>query len=171
MLILGCSCMQLFFIVSDNDMTLCFMDDGRDPKQHGYVNRQGLSRKVTVIPYTRSIILQITGLIHRSQHIFDSVKASLKRLQLKYIDVLQCQFQVSSLFSFCQSRLLHTNRSPFWLRHPHRRNCTSPINRVTRGYVLFWLEQMQALHDIVEAGYVRYIGMSSCFAWQCSFCF
>jgi len=25
---------------------------------------------------------------------------------------------------------------------------------------------MQALHDIVTAGYVRYIGMSSCYAWQ-----
>ena len=25
---------------------------------------------------------------------------------------------------------------------------------------------MQALHDIVQAGYVRYIGMSSCWAWQ-----
>jgi hypothetical protein len=27
--------------------------------------------------------------------------------------------------------------------------------------------QMQALHDVVQAGYVRYIGMSSCYAWQC----
>lgn len=27
-------------------------------------------------------------------------------------------------------------------------------------------ETMQALHDIVKAGYVRYIGMSSCWAWQ-----
>ncbi|EIW68924.1 hypothetical protein TREMEDRAFT_31055 [Tremella mesenterica DSM 1558] len=27
-------------------------------------------------------------------------------------------------------------------------------------------ETMQALHDVVQAGYVRYIGMSSCFAWQ-----
>lgn len=27
---------------------------------------------------------------------------------------------------------------------------------------------MQALHDVVQAGYVRYIGMSSCHAWQCS---
>ncbi|KAJ7896598.1 NADP-dependent oxidoreductase domain-containing protein [Mycena leptocephala] len=27
-------------------------------------------------------------------------------------------------------------------------------------------ETMQALHDIVQAGYVRYIGMSSCYAWQ-----
>ena len=29
---------------------------------------------------------------------------------------------------------------------------------------------MQALHDVVQAGYVRYIGMSSCWAWQCT-CF
>ena len=27
---------------------------------------------------------------------------------------------------------------------------------------------MQALHDVVQAGYVRYIGMSSCHAWQCT---
>ncbi|KAG8982912.1 hypothetical protein FRB93_007733 [Tulasnella sp. JGI-2019a] len=27
-------------------------------------------------------------------------------------------------------------------------------------------ETMQALHDIVQAGYVRYIGMSSCHAWE-----
>ena len=28
--------------------------------------------------------------------------------------------------------------------------------------------QMQALHDVVKAGYVRYIGMSSCWAYQCT---
>ncbi|KAG8911069.1 hypothetical protein FRC01_005945, partial [Tulasnella sp. 417] len=27
-------------------------------------------------------------------------------------------------------------------------------------------ETMNALHDIVKAGYARYIGMSSCYAWQ-----
>ncbi|KAJ6573244.1 Aldo/keto reductase [Mycena sp. CBHHK59/15] len=27
-------------------------------------------------------------------------------------------------------------------------------------------ETMQALHDVVKAGYARYIGMSSCWAWQ-----
>ncbi|EEB87943.1 hypothetical protein MPER_14490, partial [Moniliophthora perniciosa FA553] len=27
-------------------------------------------------------------------------------------------------------------------------------------------ETMHALHDVVKAGYVRYIGMSSCYAWQ-----
>lgn len=26
---------------------------------------------------------------------------------------------------------------------------------------------MQALHDVVKAGYARYIGMSSCYAYQC----
>jgi aryl-alcohol dehydrogenase-like predicted oxidoreductase len=27
-------------------------------------------------------------------------------------------------------------------------------------------ETMQALHDVVQAGHVRYLGMSSCWAWQ-----
>lgn len=27
-------------------------------------------------------------------------------------------------------------------------------------------ETMQALHDVVQAGYARYIGMSSCWAYQ-----
>ncbi|KAJ7126782.1 aryl-alcohol dehydrogenase [Mycena epipterygia] len=71
----------------------------------GYANQWGLSRK----------------------HIFDSVKHSLRRLQLDYIDVLQC----------------------------HRSDPNTPIE-----------ETMQALHDVVKAGYVRYIGMSSCYAWE-----
>ncbi|KAI9465162.1 aryl-alcohol dehydrogenase [Lactarius psammicola] len=71
----------------------------------GFVNQHGLSRK----------------------HIFDSVKKSLERLQLDYIDLLQC----------------------------HRFDPNTPIE-----------ETMQALHDVVKAGYVRYIGMSSCYAWQ-----
>ncbi|KAJ7220745.1 aryl-alcohol dehydrogenase [Mycena pura] len=71
----------------------------------GYVNQYGLSRK----------------------HIFDSVKHSLRRLGLEYIDVLQC----------------------------HRFDPNTPIE-----------ETMQALHDVVKAGLVRYVGMSSCYAWQ-----
>jgi len=73
--------------------------------KEGYVNQWGLSRK----------------------HIFESVKHSLERLQLDYVDVLQC----------------------------HRFHEDTPI-----------AETMQALHDVVQAGYVRYIGMSSCWAWQ-----
>ncbi|KAK0201629.1 aryl-alcohol dehydrogenase [Desarmillaria ectypa] len=71
----------------------------------GYVNQYGLSRK----------------------HIFDSVKKSLDRLQLDYIDVLHC----------------------------HEFDPDTPIQ-----------ETMRALHDVVTAGYVRYIGMSTCRAWQ-----
>ncbi|PBK71239.1 aryl-alcohol dehydrogenase [Armillaria solidipes] len=72
---------------------------------NGYVNQYGLSRK----------------------HIFDSVKRSLDRLQLDYVDVLHC----------------------------HEFDSETPIH-----------ETMQALHDVVTAGYVRYIGMSTCRAWQ-----
>jgi len=71
----------------------------------GYVNQYGLSRK----------------------HIFESIKHSLERLQLEYVDVLQC----------------------------HRFDNNTPI-----------AETMLALHDVVQAGYARYIGMSSCWAWQ-----
>ncbi|KAJ3561378.1 hypothetical protein NP233_g10230 [Leucocoprinus birnbaumii] len=84
-----------------------FITNGLNPDEHGYVNRHGLSRK----------------------HIFDSIKQSLKRLQLDYVDLLLC----------------------------HRFDKSTPIE-----------ETMQALHDVVKAAYVRYIGMSSCWAWQFS---
>jgi len=77
----------------------------KKPEQYGFVNCGGLSRK----------------------HIFDSIKGSLKRLQLDYVDVLQC----------------------------HRFDKETPIE-----------ETMHALHDVVKAGHVRYIGMSSCYAWE-----
>ncbi|KAF5320800.1 hypothetical protein D9619_001960 [Psilocybe cf. subviscida] len=82
-----------------------FMRSGEKPDDVGYVNQHGLSRK----------------------HIFESVKHSLERLQLDYVDLLQC----------------------------HRFDTETPIE-----------ETMQALHDVVQAGYVRYIGMSSCYAYQ-----
>ncbi|QRW21023.1 aldo/keto reductase family protein [Rhizoctonia solani] len=71
----------------------------------GYVNQYGLSRK----------------------HIFESIKHSLERLQLDYVDVLQC----------------------------HRFDYDTPI-----------AETMEALHNVVKAGYACYIGMSSCHAYQ-----
>ncbi|KAB5594609.1 hypothetical protein CTheo_1931 [Ceratobasidium theobromae] len=75
------------------------------PPNADYPNQNGLSRK----------------------HIFEAVKHSLERLQLDYVDVLQC----------------------------HRFDPDTPV-----------AETMQALHDVVKAGYARYIGMSSCYAWQ-----
>ncbi|CAE6527091.1 unnamed protein product [Rhizoctonia solani] len=79
--------------------------DSPDGDARGYVNQYGLSRK----------------------HIFESVKHSLERLQLDYVDVLQC----------------------------HRFDYYTPI-----------AETMQALHDVVKAGYAQYIGMSNCHAYQ-----
>ncbi|KAI0806702.1 aryl-alcohol dehydrogenase [Fomes fomentarius] len=87
------------------DPSINLVTSGKKPEEAGIINQHGLNRK----------------------HIFDSVKASLKRLQLDYIDVLQC----------------------------HRFDYTTPIE-----------ETMRALHDVVQAGYVRYIGMSSCYAYQ-----
>ncbi|PBK93992.1 Aldo keto reductase [Armillaria gallica] len=94
---------KVYGVVGDAPNVSLFGDPKADSE--GYVNRHGLSRK----------------------HIFDAVKGSLKRLQLDYIDVLQC----------------------------HRFDYQTPI-----------AETMQALHDVVKAGYVRYIGMSSCHAYQ-----
>jgi len=93
------------FLTVRNETDESLILSAAEADQLGYVNQHGLSRK----------------------HIFDSVKLSLQRLQLDYIDVLQC----------------------------HRFDPDTPIE-----------ETMQALHDVVKAGYVRYLGMSSCWAWQ-----
>ncbi|EKM53373.1 uncharacterized protein PHACADRAFT_259706 [Phanerochaete carnosa HHB-10118-sp] len=82
-----------------------FVVGPKTPEDYGIINQHGLTRK----------------------HIFDSVKASLRRLQLDYIDVLQC----------------------------HHFDYKTPVE-----------ETMQALHDVVKAGYVRHIGISACWAYQ-----
>ncbi|OJT07162.1 hypothetical protein TRAPUB_1977 [Trametes pubescens] len=96
---------KLYFPKPKDISTVLWRGDDAEAAEHGIINQKGLSRK----------------------HIFDSVKESLKSLQLEYIDVLQC----------------------------HRFDYDTPIE-----------ETMQALHDVVKAGYVRYIGMSSCYAYQ-----
>nr|GAT48718.1 predicted protein [Mycena chlorophos] len=96
---------KVYFAVSKDPKEATFMFDTPGLEAKGLTNQFGLSRK----------------------HIFDSVKHSLRRLQVDYIDLLQC----------------------------HRFDKNTPIE-----------ETMQALHDVVQAGYVRYIGMSSCYAYQ-----
>ncbi|KAH9042780.1 aryl-alcohol dehydrogenase [Lactarius pseudohatsudake] len=96
---------KLFAPVGKQGDGIIWFKPSAELDQMGFANQRGLSRK----------------------HIFDSVKKSLERLQLDYIDVLQC----------------------------HRFDIDTPIE-----------ETMQALHDVVKAGHVRYIGMSSCYAWQ-----
>lgn len=98
-------------------LTKCFGYVGEDPSirtvQYGkelpqlkdYVNQGGLSR----------------------QAIFNAVNASLKRLDLEYIDLLQI----------------------------HRFDPNTPLE-----------ETMEALHDLIKSGKVRYIGASSMWAVQ-----
>jgi aryl-alcohol dehydrogenase-like predicted oxidoreductase len=61
------------------------------------------------------------------KHIFDSIDASLQRLQTDYVDLYQI----------------------------HRWDEETPIE-----------ETLEALHDVVKSGKVRYIGASSMYAWQ-----
>ncbi|KAJ3862627.1 aryl-alcohol dehydrogenase [Lentinula novae-zelandiae] len=96
---------QVYFAVGKTTDTITMAKTSSELDGTGHANQHGLSRK----------------------HIFASVKQSLERLQLDYIDVLQC----------------------------HRFDTETPIE-----------ETMHALHDIVKTGYVRYIGMSSCWAYQ-----
>ncbi|KAG8704754.1 hypothetical protein FRC11_009612, partial [Ceratobasidium sp. 423] len=98
---------KLYHLVVRDNSEFILVNGGDSPEADakGYANQYGLSRK----------------------HIFESVKHSLERLQLDYVDVLQC----------------------------HRFDYHTPI-----------AETMQALHDVVKAGYARYIGMSSCHAYQ-----
>ncbi|KAI0790141.1 Aldo/keto reductase [Irpex lacteus] len=97
--------MTKLFVALSPEYGMNIIRSGKKPIDYGIINQWGLNRK----------------------HIFDSVKASLKRLQLDYIDVLQC----------------------------HRLDADTPKEEI-----------MHALHDVVQAGYVRYIGMSSCYAYQ-----
>ncbi|KAJ5822834.1 hypothetical protein N7447_005174 [Penicillium robsamsonii] len=85
------------------EQPMAMTDDEKD--NSGYINEYGLSRK----------------------HIFDSIDASLKRLDLPYVDLLQI----------------------------HRFDPRTPVK-----------ETMEALHDVVKSGRVRYIGASSMWAHQ-----
>lgn len=85
------------------EQPMAMTDDEKD--NSGYVNQYGLSRK----------------------HIFESIDASLKRLDLPYVDLLQI----------------------------HRFDPRTPVK-----------ETMEALHDVVKSGKVRYIGASSMWAHQ-----
>ncbi|KAK7031064.1 hypothetical protein VNI00_013664 [Paramarasmius palmivorus] len=59
---------KVFFTVGDTPDFLTLGKTSQELDEEGYVNRRGLSRK----------------------HIFESVKHSLERLQLDYVDLLQC---------------------------------------------------------------------------------
>jgi hypothetical protein len=75
-----------------------------NPEELGYVNQHGLSRKVRCSHGLESIKLNY-GVITTHQHIFEAIKHSLERLQLDYVDVLQCaRALVSASSSYTYSR-------------------------------------------------------------------
>jgi len=96
---------KVYGLVSREDEGPLYLLSQEERYKTRYVNQEGLSRK----------------------HLFEGVKHSLERLQLDYVDLLQC----------------------------HRLDKETPV-----------AETMHALHDLVKLGLVRYIGMSSCYAWE-----
>ncbi|KAI5479806.1 aryl-alcohol dehydrogenase [Pseudohyphozyma bogoriensis] len=101
-----------------------------DIESKGYVNLRGLSRK----------------------HIFDSIKASLERLQVDYVDVLQChRFDYETPIEETMDAL-HDG-----MNHMVTKGCF-----LRRGPLLIYL----LYYTVVKAGYARYIGMSACHAYQ-----
>jgi aryl-alcohol dehydrogenase-like predicted oxidoreductase len=114
---------KLFSPVSDDVAQITFQMKPQE-RQQKFVNRYGLSRK----------------------HVFDACEASLKRLQVDYIDLYQVRAVQCSIFAYV-IRVA-------WLQI-HRWDYDTPIQ-----------ETMEALNDLVRSGKVRYIGASSMFAWQ-----
>ena len=71
-----------------------------------FVNQHGLGRKVHILISSRpiSVVCHLS-----SQHIFDSMKRSLERLQLDYIDVLQATASIPVHQSRRRCRLYTTS--------------------------------------------------------------
>ncbi|KAF5365882.1 hypothetical protein D9757_011046 [Collybiopsis confluens] len=76
---------------------------------------------------------------------------------------------------YVNQRGLGRKASPNWLAPlyiiGHRFDYETPIEETVNDIPLLHAvylkdQQMQALHDVVKAGYVRYIGMSSCWGYQ-----
>jgi aryl-alcohol dehydrogenase-like predicted oxidoreductase len=85
------------------------------------------------------------------KHLFDAVDASLKRLDVDYIDL----YQIHRLDNV--SRLVCV----LFFR--------TVINRLLKYQETPMEEIMEALHDIVKSGKVRYISASSMSAWKAKY--
>ena len=70
---------------------------GKTPEDVGIINQKGLNRKVRPVVCVH-VSREANAMIVLLQHIFDSVQASLKRLQVDYIDLLQCTYAHSVLW-------------------------------------------------------------------------
>lgn len=65
-----------------------------------YTNQRGLSRKVRSTPFSCDGWLAHSASVGDLQHIFESIKHSLDRLQLDYVDLFQCESPLPSCRSY-----------------------------------------------------------------------
>ena len=80
-MLIHCKC---FLLVPNNPSESYYGE--KNSENYGYVNQKGLSRKVCSQPSVE--VPKIFTMTRKN--IFESVKKSLERLQLDYVDVLQC---------------------------------------------------------------------------------
>lgn len=73
-----------------------FLKTKENPEEVGYVNQSGLNRKVGLRVGVRRSLNQNRLSAISLQHIFESVEASLERLGVKYIDLLQCKWRAAA---------------------------------------------------------------------------
>jgi hypothetical protein len=132
----------------------------------GYVNQYGLSRKASTNTSVLLIYICGFGIDHH----------------LAYLRLGQAQSRETTAGVHRPTPMHVPSRStsPPWLmvssrsslrpEYAHRRDCEWPAIYHCKSRCLIRCNptQMQALHDVVKAGWVRYIGMSSCFAYQCT---
>lgn len=124
-----------------------------DPDAAGYMNQYGLSHKVCCPAY--------------SPHIY------MLNMLLAHLWVCQAQLGMTILM-FCNvSPVTNVYTHIVILSVGHWFDPNTPISE-TMGSIVQVLQtitneslQMQALHNIVKAGYMQYIGMLLCYAYQC----
>ena len=124
------------------DYSINIWHTGQSPDEFGVINQKGLNRKVRRyrLPAWHGIMAH-SILIAHLRLCEGELEAPAGRLH-------RC--------SAVYARPFVRRRREIDSIPGHRFDPTTPIE-----------ETMQALHDVVQAGYVRYIGMSSCHAYQC----
>ncbi|OBZ75777.1 Versiconal hemiacetal acetate reductase [Grifola frondosa] len=129
-------------VPSDYGMNL--VATGKRPEEVGIINQHGLNRKVghdTSVVEMRALMctcIRHIAYLRLGEGQFEAPAAGLHRSSPMCVPL-----------AAAVSLLAHASAAG------HRFDYSTPIE-----------ETMQALHDVVKAGYVRYIGMSSCYAYQ-----
>ena len=134
-----------------------------EPEEKGYINRHGLSRKV-------SFSEGIDVLINPNPWLVSTSSTRSRPVLNASRSTMWMSFSVTGSFYSSLSTI------PRDLVQLQRFDPDTPIEETVGGCDASStsqcgsppvIPQMRALNDVVKDGYARYIGMSSCFAWQC----